>query len=153
MSALRCLLFVSVLVGGLASCGGTNPGPDEQVHVSFVRQPLVCAQTGLAAKLQAQGIEDCVLEVSAQNTVQGTCAGFAPGQAHQLRLLYFTNLPAPAQPQVLELASSITLLDLTGFEGEETVISFDRVEYYPDDDGDGISNINEWCAGTNPRGP
>jgi hypothetical protein len=119
----------------------------------FVQHALLCSQNGLEVKLQAQGLEDCPLALTPQNTVAGTCGGFVPGQVQQLRLLYFARLPAPAQPEILELASATTLLDLTGFEGEEAVVNFDRIDHYPDDDGDGRPNLTEWCEATDPRGP
>jgi hypothetical protein len=135
------------------ACGGLESTGTAKTEVAFARHPLVCAKTGLAAKLEAFGQEDCPLELTAHNTVQGTCAGYPVGEAHQLRLVYYTKLPAGAQPEVLELATAASFLDLTGFEGPEAVVSFDEISHYPDDDSDGSPNIAEWCAGTDPRGP
>ena len=133
-------------------CGGSDIEVELNQTIEFKRHALACDKAGLQVKLQSFGQDDCFLELTSRNTVQGICTGFATEQTHQLRLVYFTRLPAPAQPENLELATAIAFLDLTGFTGQETVVTFEKLDRYPDDDDDGAPNIAEWCGGTNPRG-
>ena len=149
----RLQVGVSTLFSFLVlSCGGSEIESNTKQEIEFTRHALACAKAGLQVKLQTFDQEDCFLELTSRNTVQGTCDGFVAEQTHQLRLVYFARLPAPAEPANLELATAVSFLDLTGFSGQETVVTFDKIDQYPDDDNDGSPNIAEWCSGTNPRG-
>ena len=138
----------------MGACGGSES--ESSQTFAFKRHNLVCAKQGLAVRLEryeeGNELPDCPLMLGADQTVQGTCDGFLAGNQYQLRLVYYTNLPAPASPQYLELATAVTFLNLESVDGSETVVTFDKIDRYPDDDGDGAPNISEWCADTNPRG-
>lgn len=146
---LAFCLFVSS-----TACGGSEFELTQSF--AFQQHALVCAKQGLAVRLerfeQGNELADCPLMLGADQTVQGTCDGFLAGNQYQLRLVYYTNLPAPASPQYLELATAVTFLNLESVDSSETVVTFDKIDRYPDDDGDGVPNIAEWCADTNPRG-
>lgn len=148
------LLIVCCLLMSFLACGGPESGSTHTF--AFHRHALVCAKDGLAVRLEryedGNELPDCPLMLGADQTVQGTCDGFLAGNQYQLRLVYYTNLPAPASPQYLELATAVTFLDLEFVDDPEIVVTFAKIDRYPDDDGDGAPNISEWCADTNPRG-
>ena len=150
---MRLLIVFSVLMSLLA-CGGPESGFKQKF--AFQRHALVCAKDGLAVRLEryedGNELPDCPLMLGVDQTVQGTCDGFLAGNQYQLRLVYYTNLPAPASPQYLELATAVTFLDLESVDDPEIVVTVAQIDRYPDDDGDGAPNISEWCADTNPRG-
>ena len=105
------------------------------------------------ARLEIIGEPECPLTVNPDRTVTGVCPAVPTGRLLQLRLLYFANLdpPVTGSPR-LDLASTLESLDLTRQTEPDVVLTFDGVDTYPDDDGDGLSNLVEWCAFGNPRG-
>lgn len=135
----------------LALAVGPGCGPDEAgMQVRFQAQIASCDQPGLRAYLQVAGVPGvCPLQVAENRTVSGACAGVPTGQVRRLRITYYTVVDGREVP----LAYADATVDLRGETQPRVVVVFseDALDTDLDDDLDGRSNLEEFCAGTNPR--
>lgn len=149
----------------LAACGGEAPRleavpPSEGgQRIAFQQHALACDIPGcdqipdgvtcIQAKLEATGVEGvCPLVVGADRSVTGTCR--TPAQAiRDFRLVYYTFQGIDE----IQLAVVLARLDLREETRSSIVLEFpaNRVMADFDDDLDQRTNIEEVCAGTNPR--
>jgi hypothetical protein len=126
-------------------CGEAPAAPE--MRVGFRAHALACDVPGLQAWLKVQGVEGvCPLEVAPDRTVSGTCGPVPGGRERVFRIEYSVVLPSEGR---VRLASANITVDLR----ETTEVDFRQAEIITnlDDDGDGRSNIVEFCAGGNPR--
>lgn len=136
-----------VALGLLAACGGE---PDDEVTYGFKSHALQCEVPGMQARLDVSGVDGvCPLSVNADRTVTGVCRPVPAGEIRDFRLVYFYDLGGVE----VDLATVIARLDLRGETRDTVRLEFpaDRVFSDIDDDSDGRTNIEEFCAGTNPR--
>ena len=147
----RCRLLVLLMI---TACGGVSTDTrSADLQVALRAHQIDCGRGGLMARLEIIGEPECPLNVNPDRTVTGVCPAVATGRLLQVRLLYFANLEPPVTGSSrLDLASTLETLDLTGQRERDVVLTFDGVDTYPDDDGDGLSNLVEWCAFGEPRG-
>ena len=122
------------------------------LSLGFRRHELKCDRPGMQAKLQIIGAPDCALTVKDDKRVEGLCAGVPTGQERQFRLVYFAEIQTTVGGPTLDLAVALKSVDLTEQTRQELVLVFDRIDEFPNDDGDSASNLEEWCNGSNPRG-
>lgn len=134
---------------GLA-CGGEPVG--QLYFAQEVPPEITCRLPGLQARLEISGGLRCPLEITAEQTVQGTCPPVATGQVVLFRLLYFVATLRGEEVVEVQLAAATLETDLRDYADESLVLSFELSELSSafDDDGDGLSNIEEVCNGTNP---
>ena len=140
-----------------ASCGGLEEGPEQTFTLQ--RHALECDIPGcyqlpagiqcVQAKLEATGVEGvCPLNVNPDRTVTGTCR--TPAQeVRDFRLVYYTYQGVDE----IQLAVVLARLDLRGETREVLRLEFpqNRVMTDFDDDLDARTNVQEICAGTDPR--
>ncbi len=126
------------------------------MNLGFQMHALECDRAGIDAKLQILGIDGfCPLEVDENRIVSGTCFQVPTGQERIFRLIYFIT----SNGAEVQLATVDTIVNLEGERRSTVEISFpasalkNKVGDGFDDDGDGAANIEEFCRGTNPRGP
>ena len=121
--------------------------------ISFQRHALKCEMPGMLAKLEIGGVDEpCPLTFTGNKTVEGLCPAIPTGnEQQQFRLVYFALIDDPTRAQ-LDLAVSLKTLDLREQTNPQLVLAFETIGSYPDDDGTGGTNIEEWCNGSNPRG-
>lgn len=148
---MRRWLGHAALAASAVACGG-EAEPEATMQVAFRQHALKCDRPGMQAKLQVAGSTDCDLVVGADRTVEGVCRRVPTGQVRQLRLVYFATLDPPADPATLDLAVAFGQADLTDQRDAELIVTFDRIDEYPNDDPDPASNLEEWCNFGNPRG-
>lgn len=144
-------LFLSLaLFGGTFGCGG----PEEVGSLSFAQEvpELTCRLPGLQARLEISGGVRCPLEITPEQTVQGTCPPVATGQVVLFRLLYFVATLRGEEVVEVQLAAATLERDLRDYAERELTLTFDlnQLSSSFDDDADGVSNIEEVCNGTNP---
>lgn len=144
----RIALFAALVVAG-ASCGGEEVG---SLYFAQEVPELTCRLPGLQARLEISGGLRCPLEITAEQTAEGTCPPVATGQVVLFRLLYFVATLRGDEIVEVQLAAATLERDLREYDGKELVLSFElnQLSSNFDDDGDGVSNIEEVCNGTNP---
>lgn len=153
--------LLSVLAAGQLSCGGEEPA--EGSPIRFQQHALMCNLPGcdqlpegvtcIQAELAASGVGGtCQLVVSQDRTVSGVCRTPAK-EVRDFRLVYYTYIGADK----IQLAVVLARLDLREETRSQIELVFPQnrvmagVDEGFDDDGDGRSNIQEVCEGTNPR--
>lgn len=136
LAGLLLLLFIG--------CGG-EPG----LQIAFTAHPQVtCGADGLEAHLEATGVDGvCPLIVNADRTVTGTCHDVPTGEPRSFRLVYFASYDRP-----YELAVAIEQRDLTNVDRDTLILEFpaDSLMIDQDDDGDTLTNLEEFCCGSHP---
>lgn len=134
----------------LVGCGEA-PAPLMTSHVSFKAHPLLCTPTQpLEAWLRVAGVEGaCPLDVAPDLTVSGACSGVPAHAVREFRLEYFFVL----NNERIALASASVFVDLRDETRGIVPVDFGRapLETNLDDDGDEMTNLEEFCAGRNPR--
>lgn len=150
-SPRRALGAACALVAtALAACGGEAT---EGTPIALRAHQMGCTIPALQATLQIAGVaERCPLEVRADTqTVEGRCAAVPTGTVIDLRLVYYVLLAMQNDP--VELATSSLQADLRSISSKAVVIDFNQGELVRDydDDQDGKSNLDEVCAGEDPR--
>lgn len=141
----RPWMALAIAGASLAACGG-----DEvfDVEAAFQIEGL-CDRPGLLAYVQGTGVSGiCPLTVGADRTVRGTCA-VPTGEIREFRLTYYTVVDG----REVTLAFIVASLDLRDVREDRLVLEFDPAALTSDldDDGDGRTNLAEFCEGTNPR--
>lgn len=136
----------------LASCGGeVEPGP--ALEIGFIQQGLECTAPGMQARLEATGVVGaCPLQVSADHRVTGVCREVPAGDVRNFRLVYYYDIGRGPEPEV-ELAVVTAALDLRDQREPTVVLEFpaNRLIKDQNDDNDSFTNLQEFCAGTDPR--
>ena len=143
-------LFLVVSV----ACGGAPSADDGAMRVGVSFRALECTRDGVQAKLQVTGGYECPLVLRADGTAHGVCSAIPTGGIRDFRLVYFIVLEANRPETLLELATAVITRDLTHYSDSELRLVFTPADLETDldDDGDGQSNVTEFCLGTNPRG-
>lgn len=145
----RPLPALFALPFALLACGEASSELPEQ-QVSFQAHRLACDVPNMEAWLKVTGVDGiCPLEVQPDRTITGVCAG-VPGKAQRVFRIEYTFL---LRGERVQLASANLVVDLTDESSETVVIDFSNAELMTDldDDGDGTSNIVEFCTGRDPR--
>lgn len=145
------IVFPVAVLGILMSCGG-GESELQRSEVRFSAHPLACDVPGMEAWLRVTGVDGvCPLTVAADRTVSGSCAG-VPGRAERVfRIEYFVVLMG----RRVQLASANLVVDLTEETREIVPIDFSRAQVVTelDLDGDGATNLFEFCTGRDPTDP
>lgn len=135
---LTCIAFLF-----FAGCGGDAP------NIAFTVHPQVACRTdGLEAHLEATGVDGvCPLIVNADRTVTGTCHDVPTGMPRSFRLVYLASYDRP-----YELAVAVEQRDLTNVDRDTLILEFpaENLMVDQDDDGDGLTNLEEFCCGSHP---
>ncbi len=161
------------LLALLFSACGSDATESETLDFQISVHPQVNCPgvTPLLAKLDVAGLGVCLLEVKADKTVGGAC--YTPaGAIRDFRLVYYTGVRV-SENEVdaatlqefcaqdvdpgfwtceVQLASVVARLDLRNERREKVQLEFpaERLDVSTDDDSDGVRNLEEYCAGTNP---
>lgn len=146
----------------LAACGPAAPGTPAPVaqNVSLlVRDEFLSTQpcddlSGLdiSAELQVTGVLGaCGVRVKEDGTALSICDRIPGRRERDVDLVYFTERASTT----IEILSVTTRIDLTEETRRMVELDFTPVSErrMNDDDGDGATNLEELCAGTDPRNP
>ena len=144
----------------MAACGGEEPLPTEPLdHVSvLVRDEFLSvqscpnlAQLAPSVELQISGVYGkCRVQLNDEGAAVSLCDQVPGKTARDFTLVYFLNY----KKRRMELASVTSTLDLTNETREMVPIDFTRAERtLQDSDGDGDSNVDELCTGSDPLDP
>lgn len=137
----------------LVACGGPEEAETPTMEIGFLQQGLDCTAPGMQARLEATGVAGaCPLQVSADHRVTGVCRAVPAGDVRNFRLVYYFDIGRGPDPEV-ELAVVTAALDLREQREPTVVLEFpaNRLIKDQDDDNDSRTNLQEFCAGTDPR--
>lgn len=143
------LRAASFAIVGAVACGDA---PADSRPVAFQVDPGLCAPPALEAYLQVLGVSGiCPLEVAADRTVRGRCAVAPTGALTTVRLVYHTVIDGRSYI----LATVDSEVDLTDDDPQTIALEFPAAGLVTDEDadGDGRSNLQEFCDGTDLRTP
>lgn len=160
------LLCALVLASTALACGGEETGTTMRaMEIGFRMHALECERPGIQAKLDTlrasagpdkefgdEGV--CLLPVDANRMVRGTCYDVPAGDVIFFRLVYYITFQGAEGdwPVDVELATAVDQLDLRNQRQRTVRLEFGPDQLYTelDTDGDGRTNLQEFCEGTNP---
>lgn len=151
------LLIVVALVG---ACGGQEPAPlpvrdvvDVLVQDDFLSKQdcLTLPVLDVRGRVEISAVAaTCRLTINGDGTVLSIC-GDVPGQ--RPRDFTVQYLIADSQGELVVVQTEAAL-DLTDESRSRVPLDLSKVDLriLPDEDRDGVSNLQEFCSGTDPRG-
>lgn len=150
-----------IVCGGLLSaCGGEEPAPlpvldivDVLVQDDFLSKQdcAMLEQIDLRGRVEISAVAaTCRLTINADGTVLSICGDVPAKQPRDFSIQYLAT-DAVGELVVVQTDVSVDLTDET--EARVTLdLSKEDVRQLPDEDMDGQSNLQELCAGSDPRG-
>lgn len=130
----------------LYACGADGSGLQ---RYGFSTHALECEVEGLEAWLIVSGIEGaCPLQVASDRTVSGACADVPAGSERLFSIEYFVMTGGVR----LRLAVARLIVDLTNETRARVPVDFSQAELDTsfNVDQDSLTNIAEFCMGTDP---
>lgn len=140
---------LTLLLPLVVACGG--PDDTQTMRIGLSPEAMPCMVPGLQAKMQISGQPECLLDITGAQEASGVCPRVKTGGMVAFRLVYFVNLDGDPMP--VELATATLYKDLTKVSGAKLLLDFtpEPLETGEDDDMDTMTNLQEVCAGRNPR--